>query len=91
MNQTINLSQIKSISELPKNYSQLSQDALNQEIIFLKRNKPYVVMLGFEQWQKLASLKKREEEKKALTAIEKGEKEHQQGKTQTLHSFSDLI
>jgi len=51
---TINVSQLKPISTLPRNYAALADQVQNgEEIIFLKRSTPYVVLVDFERWQTL--------------------------------------
>lgn len=88
---TLNFSQIKPISSLPRNYSQLANDTKNKgDMVFLKRNNPYVVLLDFARWQKLIDLERKHDEMLALADINQSEKEFVAGKSKILTSFADL-
>ncbi len=81
---------MKPISSLPRNYFQLAEDTRDGDIVFLKRNKPYVVFLDFKRWQKLIDLEQKNEEKKAMASIEASEQEFSAGKAKVLKSLADL-
>jgi PHD/YefM family antitoxin component YafN of YafNO toxin-antitoxin module len=87
----LNLSQIKPISSLPKDYSRLAEETkVNGDIVFLRRNNPYVVLLDFERWQQLIDLEQRHDEMLAIKNISNSENEFESGQTKTLTSLADL-
>lgn len=87
----LNFSQIRPISSLPRNYSELAEGVRGgEDIVFLKRNAPYVVLLDFERWQKLMDLERKQDEMKALADIAESEREFAAGEEKTLTSLSDL-
>lgn len=91
MYKNINLSQIKSISSLQKDYAVLTKEAKSKgEIIFLKRNVPSVVLVDFSRWQKLIGIEQKNEELLALETIKNSEAEYKSGKAKRLVSLSDL-
>ena len=57
----LNFSQIKSISLLQRNYSEIADGTKkNGDVVFLKRNTPHVVLLDFDRWQKLMELEQKQ-------------------------------
>lgn len=87
---TLNLSQIRPISSLPRDYSGLAETAREEDIVFFKRNTPYVVLLDFARWQKLTDLEKKNDELAALAIIQQSEAEFKAGKAKTLGSLTEL-
>lgn len=84
-------SQIKPISSLPRNYAEFAESVQGgEDIVFLKRSAPYVVMLDFERWQKLMELERKQDEMQALTDITRSENEFKTGKAKKLRSLADL-
>lgn len=91
MQNKVNFSQMKPISSLPKNYAELAESSISSgDVIFLKRNAPYVVMLDFVRWQKLTNLEQQIEEMEALATIKQSEREYKNGEAKTLTSLADL-
>jgi PHD/YefM family antitoxin component YafN of YafNO toxin-antitoxin module len=87
----LDFSQMKPISSLPRNYSELAESTRETgDLIFLKRNAPYVVLLDFKRWQKLTDLEQKSDEMKALADIRQSETEFEAGEAKTLHSLADL-
>ncbi len=87
----VNLSQLKPISALPRKYSDFA-DAVQdgEELIFLRHNTPYVVLLDFERWQKLVDLEQQQAEQVALKDIQQSESEYRSGQAKPLTSLADL-
>lgn len=87
----ISVSQLKPISSLPRNYADLSEEVQGgEEIVFLKRSSPYVVLINFERWQALIDLEKKADEIKALADLKTSETEYEAGKARELTSLADL-
>lgn len=87
----INVSQLKPISTLPRNYADLADEVQGgEEIIFLKRSIPYVVLVDFERWQTLVDLEKKSDEMKALADLKISEAEYEAGQAKELTSLADL-
>ena len=87
----LNFSQLKPISSLPRNYSELSNDVQGgNDIVFLKRSTPYVVLIDFNRWEKLVDLEREQDEMKALAEIEKSESEFASGESKMLSSLADI-
>lgn len=87
----ISVSQLKPISTLPRNYSDLADEVQSgEEIIFLKRSTPYVVLVDFERWQTLIELERKSDEAKALADLKNSESEYEAGKAEELTSLADL-
>lgn len=87
----ISVSQLHPISSLPRNYSQLADSVQKgEEVIFLKRSTPYVVLVDFERWQKLLEFEKRADEVKALADLRNSENEYESGRAEVLTSLADL-
>ncbi len=86
----LNLAQMRPISSLPRDYFQLAEDTREGDIVFLKRNKPYVVFLDFDRWQKLIDLEEKSEEALALASIKQSEAEYRSGKAKVLGSLADI-
>jgi len=87
----IGASQLKSISSLPRDYVKLSKEAENKgEVIFLKRNTPYVVLVDFSRWEMLKEKEMLYDAQEAISSINQSEKEYQAGKSRRFTSFSDL-
>lgn len=89
--QNIAISQLQPISVLPRNYSNFADKVQNgEEIIFLKRSTPYVVLVDFTRWQMLSELEKKSDEMKALASLQSSELEYAAGKAKELTALSDL-
>lgn len=87
----IALSQMKSISSLPRNYVALSKEAeKNGEVVFLKHNTPYVVLVDFDRWQELKEKELLYDTQQAVASIKQSEKEFTAGKVKRLRSLKDL-
>ncbi len=87
----LNFSQIRPISSLPRSYSELAEGVQGgEDMVFLKRNTPYVVLLDFERWQKLVDMERKQEELQALADVRKSESEFEAGKAKKLKSLADL-
>lgn len=87
----LDISRIRPISSLPRDYSELAENAKSEgDIVFFKRNSPYVVLLDFVRWQKLIDLERKNEELEALSAIKQSEAEFKAGKAKTLKSLAEL-
>lgn len=87
----LNTSQIKSISSLQRDYASLVENVKDgNDIVFFKRNVPYVVMIDFEKWQEMIELKNKVEEKIAIADIMQSEKEFAAGNFEKLESLADL-
>jgi len=87
----ISASQLRPISTLPKNYSNLADEVQNgEEIIFLKRSTPYVVLIDFEKWQRFVELERKSDEADALADLKKSEAEYDSGKAKKLISLKDF-
>ena len=88
---TLTFSQMQSISSLPRNYSELAESTKNgEDVVFLKRNTPYVVMLNFERWQRLTDLEQKDDEMKALASIQQSEREYEAGEAKPLTSLAEI-
>lgn len=87
----INLSQIKSISSLPRDYVKLSQEAEEKgEVVFLKHNAPYMVLVDYNRWELLREKEDRYDAQQAIADVKQSEHEYKAGKAKRLRSFSDL-
>lgn len=87
----LDISQIKPISILPRQYNKLIAEVKDKgEMVFLKGNKPHVVLVDFDYWQKLMEKERKADEKDALEAIRTSEKDIKLGRTKPLRSFADL-
>ncbi len=87
----ISTSQIKSISSLPRDYVKLAQEAEKTgEVVFLKRNTPFVVLVDFARWQQLKEKETLYDTQQAIASIEKSEREYGSGKAKKLRSLADL-
>lgn len=88
---TIAVNQLKSISSLPRDYVNLSQQAEETgEVVFLKHNSPYVVLVGFERWQQLKEKEEQLDAQRAVATVAQSEKEYRLGKAKRLQSFAKL-
>lgn len=87
----INLSQVKSISSLPRDYVRLSQEAEEKgEVVFLKHNSPYMVLVDYSRWEMLREKESLYDAKQAIEDIRESESEYLAGKAKRLKSFADL-
>jgi len=87
----IPLSQLKSISSLPRDYVKLSQEAEEKgEVVFLKHNLPYVVLVDYGRWEILTEKEALFDAQEAISAIAQSEREYTSGKAKALHSLADL-
>lgn len=88
----ITTSQLKPISSLPRDYVQLAKDAETKgEIVFLKHNNPYVVLIDFSRWEALKEKEVWYDTQQALSSIAQSEMEYKSGKSKQLGSFTDLL
>lgn len=88
----INLSQTEPISSLPRDYASLVKRAekSNEPVVFLKRNRPVVALIGWELLQEFLSYQARLEEKEILENIRQSEKEYKAGRAKVLKSLANL-
>lgn len=87
----LDLSQIKSVSELPRNYNALIRESEEKgALIFFRRNKPITVLLSFDNWQQLEEIKRKKGEEIALKTINESENEFKSGKAKLLNSLKNL-
>lgn len=96
MNQ-LNTNQFKSISDLPRKYVEILEDANEFGYVYILKNNRHVGgVVGTNLLQKLKDEARREilqeiEEARILKNVERGMKEYREGKAKTLKSFKDLI
>ena len=88
----LTFSQTEPISSLTRDYASLVRRVIDKEepIVFLKRNRPAVALMGWDLLSKLMALKTKIEEKEALESIALSEKEYRSGKVKKLKSLASL-
>lgn len=87
----IDVTQVKPISLLPREYNKLIKVVKDKgEVVFMKGNKPHVVLVDFDYWKKLMEREKRREDEDGLKAIGASEQEYKEGKARRLGSLTDL-
>lgn len=96
MNQ-LNPSQFKSISDLPRKYSQILEDANEFGYVYILKNNRHVGgVVGINLLAKLREEARREafreiEEARILESVERGMKEYREGKLKPVNSVKDLL
>lgn len=87
----ISTSQIRSISSLPRDYVKLAREAeTTGEVVFLKHNTPYVVLVDFDRWQQLKEKEALYDTQRAIESVEQSEREYASGKAKKLRSLQNL-
>ncbi|MBL7159867.1 type II toxin-antitoxin system Phd/YefM family antitoxin [Candidatus Microgenomates bacterium] len=90
---TLTVSQLVSISELQRNYAFLVKKIkkIAKPLFLLRRNQPEAVLISVPVYEELAKKSRLYEEKLAIEAIEKFEKDRKAGKLFRGKTASDLF
>lgn len=87
----VSFGQTRPISSLPREYNKLIEEVKRSgEMVFLKGNRPHVVLVDYPYWEELMINKSIKEEKDALGAIRESELEYSEGKTKELKSLKEI-